>query len=302
MRETAITLYVDLPQGARLDLEVAAHAALAWSRMIKTIGQHVDPFATWEVELESALPGSQKLRSILRLPENSDARNIVLGAIGADAVFLLKEAISWGVSEVMDYMKGPDGPAEVRALSEDEVRNLAQEIVSLLHSGVGQKEAAEVYDALEKDPDVTGAGATSARDRRPLVVVPRSHFPGPTSAENAEVGVPERASLEVMEATLLRPLLTASTTRRWGFQTRSGSFGAPIEDAKFLESLLAGRLNVPLRQGIVMVIEVEITEELVDGVWQIKDRVVRRVLDVKMPPVQTDLLDGLEDDQADDDD
>lgn len=302
MTETALTLYIDLPQGSRLDLEAAANAALAWSKMIKAIGQHVDPFTPWEVELESALPGSQKLRSILRLPQDADARSIVLGAIGAAIIFLLKESIAWGVSEIMDYVTGPDAPTEVRSLSDEEIQALAAEIASLLRSDVGKKEAKEVYEALEKDPDVTGAGATSARDKRPVFVVPRSSFPSQAGGDEVRDEPEERVTTERMEAVLLRPVLTTSTTRRWGFQTRGGSFGAPVQDVKFLEDILAGRLNVPLRQGIVMVIDVEITEERIDGLWKIKDRAISRVLDVKLPPVQGNLLDDLEQDQPYDDD
>jgi len=190
----------------------------------------------------------------------------------------------------------------VRALSDEEVRALADELVTILRSGTGKADAKEVYDALEDDPDVRGVGATSAPDRRPNLVVPRSSFPGQLPESEPSEEPRERLSLETMEAVLLRPLLTASTTRRWGFQTRGGSFGAPIHDTKFLEDLLAGRMNVPLRQGIVMVIEVEITEDFVEGVWRIKDRAVKRVVSVKMPPVQAELFGASEQDQTDDDD
>ena len=302
MAETALTLYVDLPQGTRLDLEAAANAALAWSRMIKAIGQHVDPFTEWKVELDSATPGSQKLRSFIRLQDRSEVRLLIIAAIGGALGFMLKEVAAWGIGEVMDYIKGPDAPAEVRSLSEEEVRALAEQIVVLLKQGVGQEEAKEVYDALEKDPDVSGAGATSARDKRPDVVVPRASFPGRPGPSEAKPESQERVLLEQMEAVLIRPLLTSSTTRRWSFQTRGGTFGAPVQDTKFLEDLLAGRLNVPLRQGIVMLLEVEITEEAFQGLWRIKDRVIKRVLEVKAPPVQTSLFDALEQDDADDDD
>ena len=302
MPEVSLTLYIDLEQGARVDLDAAARAAIAWSKLIKTVGQHVDPFSDWEVELESALPGSQKLRSIIKLPDKADRRRVILTAIGVALGFLLKEAASWGVGEIMDYITGPDAPVEVRALSDEEVKALAEELVVILHSGTGKAEAKDVYDALEDDPDVRGAGATSAPDKRPNLVVPRSNFPSQLPEIEASEEPRERVTVETMEAVLLRPLLTASTTRRWGFQTRGGSFGAPIHDTKFLEDLLAGRMNVPLRQGIVMVIEVEVTEELVEGVWRIKDRAVKRVVSVSMPPVQRDLFGASEQDQTDEDD
>ncbi len=301
MTETQLTLYIDLQQGTRLDLEAAANAALAWSRLIKTIGQHVDPLNVWQVELGGTRPGSLRLGSIIRLPDNAEKRGMVKGAIFASVLFVFQSVGAWGISEVMDYMTGRDAPPEVRGLSEEDMRLLAGEIVALLESGVGRDDAAEVYHALEKDDDVTGVGVTSQIDQRPEVVVPRAAFP----SNQLSVGrdePEERVNVERMEIIVVKAVLAASPTRRWGFQTRLGAFGAPIRDARFLSDLVAGRLNVPLRQGIVMDVDLEITERFDGGVWRPVERAVLVVHGIRSPAVQEDLFGELEPHAADDDD
>lgn len=301
MEETTITLYVDLKQGSRLDLEAAGNAALAWAKLLKTVGESIDPFGEWQVELDRTLPGSQRIRSVIKVKGDSDRRATIKGAIVAAITFVVLETASWGIGEILDYMKGPDAPVEVQELSETQMQALASEVAEILRNGAGQQEAQAVYDALESDPDVTGAGATSGQNPRPEYVVPRGSFPARRSSAS-DTEPEERTVVEQMSVILVRPVLSTQTTRRWGFQTRAGSFGAPIHDAEFLADLAAGKLNVPLTQGIVMDVELHITEVLIGGVWRPKDRVVKRVIKITRPAVQVSLFDNLEQDDADQDD
>lgn len=285
MSEISLTLYIDLEQGSRIDLDVLANAALAWSNLIKVSGQQVDPFTDWHVELESALPGSQKLKSIIRLPQNAETRGMIKGALLASILFVFKEAIAWGVSEVLEYLTGGDAPSEVQMLPESERQKLAEEIVLLLRGGQGAAEAKDVYKALKEDEKVQGVGVTANSSGRPSFVVGRSEFSSRTDDEKLDDKV-ERTKVETIELTLIRPVLTTDTSRRWGFQSSFGSFGAPIRDQSFLKTLSEGRLNVPMTQGIRMVVEIEITEEQVGAVWRPVDRVIIRVINVIPPPQQ----------------
>jgi hypothetical protein len=297
MTETSITLYVELRQGARLDLESAANASLAWSRMIKAIGHSIDPMGDWDIELESSLPGSQKIRSYIKMKVGSDLRTLIVGAVGAALFFIAKEAVAWGVGEVLDYLRGPDAPAEVQSLSDEEVAAIAERIAVILQGSAGKTEAVEVYEALEADPDVTGAGAMNGERRKPDIIIPRAAFP--SRHEPAGIAEPEeRTVTERLDVILVRPVLAALTNRRWGFQTRSGSFGAPIQDERFLRDLVEGRLNVPLSQGIVMDVDLAVTEERIGGVWRPKERVVKRVYGIRKPLVQGRLFDDLEQDDS----
>jgi hypothetical protein len=301
MTETQLTLYIDLQQGSRLDLEAAANAALAWSRLIKTVGQHVDPFITWKVELEGTRAGSIRLGSIIKLPDNAENRGMVKGAIFASVLFVFQSVGSWGIGKIMDWITGPDAPPEARSLSQEEMRLLAEEIVVLLENGVGRDDAAEVYHALEQDVDVTGVGVTSQRDRRPEVVIPRSSFPS-RQVDAGKDEPKERVGIERTDLVVVKAVLANSPTRRWGFQSRLGAFGAPIRDAKFLSNLVAGRLNVPLRQGIIMDVDLETTERFEFGVWRPVERAVLAVHGITAPAAQPDLFSQFEPGAATDSD
>ncbi len=301
MEETSITLYVDLRHGSRLDLEAAANASLAWAKMIRAIGESIDPMSDWAVELESSLPGSQKIKSFIRIKTGGDLRTLIVGAVGSALFFLLKETVVWGYTEVLDFLKGPDAPAEVQTLTEEELVAIADRIAAILQGTAGKEEAVKVFKALEADPDVTGAGATTGSNGRPPLIIPRAAFPSRREPEEL-VEPEERTQTERMEIILIRPVLAARTNRRWGFQTRLGSFGAPIHDEEFLKALVEGRLNVPLAQGILMDVDLEISEEKIGGVWRTKDRTVKRVHGIKRAPIQTSLFDDPKQDNADDDD
>lgn len=197
------------------------------------------------------------------------------------------EARGWGVGTVLDWLIGADAPSEVQSFSEGARRQLAEEVVDALRAGVGRPEAESVYAALERDPRVTGVGATASANRRPEVVVPRENFPSATADPQEEPK--RRVTTDVVDLLLIRPVLTADTNRRWGFTTRYGYFGAEIKDTEFLERVAAGTLGVPLTQGIRLRVELEVTEELTDGVWQPINREVIQVLKVIPPPKQQSL-------------
>ncbi|MEX2520833.1 MAG: hypothetical protein WD969_16055 [Paracoccaceae bacterium] len=288
MTETALTLYVDLDQGSRISLEAAATASLAWASLIKSINHHVDPLSEWRVELESAIPGSQRIRSIIKLPDSAHARGVVQGAILASLIFIAKETVAWGVGEIMEYLSGPDAPEEVQKLSDTERNEIAETVVNKLRAGVGRKEATKVYEALKVDENVRGAGATASLTNRPSIVIPRDEFPSVAEVVEEEPKS-ERTTREQAELTLIRPILANDTSRRWGFLSRHGTFGASIRDQVFLDALAAGELNVPMAQGIRMLVEVEITEKFDGTVWMPVDRIITRVIEIIPPPRQVRL-------------
>lgn len=288
MRETALTLFIDLEPDTRIDLETVARTSLAWAQLIKSAGAQVDPFVEWRVELESATPGSQSIRSIISLPDRAELRGMIKGAVFASLLFIFKEAGAWGVGEVMDYLSGPDAPEAVQLLSDQERKELAEEIAALIKAGGGHQDAKKVYDALREDDNVRGAGATSGGRRRPGVIIERNNFPSDADIEAVEEEE-QRTTIERLEVTLIRPVLISDSSRRWGFLSKYGSFGAPIRDEGFLRNLAGGRLNVPMVQGIRMLVDLEITERRNGPIWEPVERVIKRVVSVTPPSLQDDL-------------
>jgi len=62
MSEASLVLFIDLQPGKRVDLRVAAKAAIAWADLIEEVGAYFDPFSPPSVKLEGAEPGSQRKR------------------------------------------------------------------------------------------------------------------------------------------------------------------------------------------------------------------------------------------------
>tara|TARA_R110002094_G_scaffold35391_1_gene47962 strand:- start:563 stop:1447 length:885 start_codon:yes stop_codon:yes gene_type:complete len=289
MTETSLTLYIDLEQGSKVDMEPAAYAAIAWSQLIKEIGQHVDPMNEWEVELESALPGSQKIRGVIKLPSTDKVYGAIVGAILTSLLFALKEGSAWGVGEVLDWIMGPDAPEETQLLSEKERKLIAEDIAKYLKEDIGKKKSNEVFQALEQDESVIGVGVTASATKKPDYMIPRGSFPT-INSEIPDEDVEDRVTVEQVELVLVRPILTDDTSRRWGFESQFGNFGAPILDQDFLSKLSQGKLNIPLTQGIKMIVDLEVTERKEHGLWRPAERAIKRVVKILPPATQIDFI------------
>ena len=287
MSETELTLYVALKQGARIDMEAAARAQLAWVALARAVNEHLDPASEVSVELASATPGSQRLRSLLRKANDPAGRRVIMLSVGMAAVQFLAavagHAVGWGVGEVLDRITGADAPPEVQGLSDEAREELAHMIVGLLNSGAGQAEAREVYRSLEADRQVTGVGVTASPTRRPANIVPREAFPTEV-VESAEAE--KRTQTSDMELVLVRPVLTADTNRRWQFRSAYGAFGAEVKDSAFLDRVATGTLNVPLMQGIRIYALVEVVEQREGELWRPAQYSIVRVKRIVAPPQQ----------------
>lgn len=56
-----------------------------------------------------------------------------------------------------------------------------------------------------------------------------------------------------------------------------GEFSAKLADDEFSDALRAKHTGIELGYGIQMRVDLLTRDELIDGVWQIKDRTVKRV-------------------------
>jgi hypothetical protein len=63
MNETALVLFIDLEANERIDLRVAARAAIAWADMVEDVGGYFDPSSPPSIDLVASEPGSQKLKA-----------------------------------------------------------------------------------------------------------------------------------------------------------------------------------------------------------------------------------------------
>ena len=143
MSSTSLVLFVDLKPDTKLDLRTAARAALAWADMVERVGHHYDPNSSTIIELESAQPGSQKIKAVVRSLVG-DPKTAIRTAIISTLIFFAKDTVTWGWEQVLEWMKGPDAPVEVQMLSEPEREALALEVAEALEKRLAEKEARRV--------------------------------------------------------------------------------------------------------------------------------------------------------------
>lgn len=290
MSETSLVLFVDLKPDTRIDLRIAARAAIAWADMVEEVGRHFDPLSHTTMELKSSEPGSQKLRAVVRALVG-DPKAAIRTAIISSLIFLGRDTVTWSWEQVLEWMRGPDAPSEVQTLSEDERAAIAAEVVRALEARLAAQEARRVYEELAHDENVTGAAVTSSETGRPSTIVPRSAFP-PDAYMVEEDGFQKRSKTLEAKLVLLQPVLARDTRRKWGFIWEHGTLKAAIKDQRFLEQLAKGELHVGMSEGIALTVQLEAKEELRDGVWTVKEYSVLHVLAVHPPVQQGDL--GLE--------
>lgn len=273
--EQPISLYIGLVEGHRADLAATARAALAFEAALKEIAFFVDPTIEISIALESGTEGSLHLNSFIqavrgRVPDKNTLRMIAYGAVG----WLCMETASHFYDRILSTIY-----AEEPGISADDASAIAKEVVRLMDGGVAQSQVEQVYEELSKDENVTEVGVTTLHDERPKYPVPRAHF----NLSSRVVAVDETGNtrwIEREETVLLVSPVLLPAHRKWKFSFHEGEFGAPILDDQFLERLLSGREPVPMTAGISMRVLLRTKQELIQGVWAVKDRQIIKVFAV----------------------
>lgn len=302
MTATPVSLYLDLEPGQVADMEVVARASLAFAAAVRALAAEIDPFLEIRIELASGTEGSLSLNSILRNLRNHKGEAITLGAI---ALIVL----SWFGNHLLDYgfdkaMELIDGKEEQGQQFTPEQRQELKAIVDgAVERGVAIGHAESVYREIERDPAIKGVGATSIAGQRPAVVIPRSQFAERSGARITNMQTAERRTkVEYIRVGLISPVLLQSN-RRWKFRSSQGEFGAPVKDENFIRSVVLGTTSVRMRAGIEMDIELETLEDFKNGVWEISERNVTKVIALHEPVDQGTLgLFGDDDHKPHDDD
>lgn len=295
--EATVSLYLDLERGETADIEVVSRAAIAFSAAIKALAAEIAPGVDVRVDLVSGTEGSLSLNSLIKgaglLVTKERLINIALGI----ALYFALETRDYTVGRLLDHLTGNDEASAETHLSEEDVQRLA----AAFEKRVAEKHVQQIFKEVERDPAITGVGATTKPGKRPAIVVPRAEFRERSGVVIRQETVLRRTVPERMSAVLVSPVLVEGT-RRWKFRGPYGEFGAPIKDASFTDRVLSGTTSVPMVAGILMDIEVETEEELRDGVWVPGDHVVTHVFGLQPPAtVEQASLFATGRDQGDDD-
>lgn len=275
----ALSLYFQLKEGEKADLEVVAQAAIQWVAALRAIAREIDPEAVIRVELIDASEGSLSFNTVLDFIEKQLARM----DDGATKHWRLKKlAIALAVFVTFtgvptyDYYFGDD---EVHLAEED--RRRIDELIELTRGKPEVEEKKkEFFRTLEKDPSIKGVGVTEKRDKVPAIIIPSTEFPERSGLwAILEPDSPQdRTVYPVLDVTLISPVLVKKP-RTWKFQPDGlPEFSAVMQDELFLSALEHDAVRERLRFGIKMKIRLKVVETFETGVWTAKSRAVVEVL------------------------
>ncbi|MEM6747938.1 MAG: hypothetical protein AAF608_11010 [Pseudomonadota bacterium] len=292
MSSAPLSLYLDLEDGQRADLQVVSRAAIAWANAIDEIAYVIDPSIELKIDFHSGTRGSLSLNTIIRSTSlNESDRRAIRTAVVSAAMWFTLEGSSWTVGRVLDWMTSEDAPAVVHELSRDEIEEIADTVVRKMQN-VAQNEVEAVYGEVEQDAAIKGVGVTTVSGKRPTRIIPRSEFKQRAGkAATQEHQTTHRTTVQTVEVVLVSPVLDpGSPKRRWKLASHTGEFGAVIDDKKFLEDVWLGRTVVAMVAGITMLIDLEVTEEKIDGAWRPSAYKVLNVHKLSPPTEQAQLF------------
>lgn len=297
-RDEAVSLYLDLKPGERVDLEVAATAAIEWSRAIKAAAVTVEPGFEYRVRLIAAKPGSSKwLAAIERSPINQAAKDVKAGFEAAPLILRLAVgAAVFAVTTVYPTYELYFGEDE--GFTPKQREELEEAFKTAIQDPAVKAHRQAMYWEVQQDRNIIalGGGVPDSEDWRPPAMVPADRF-----AEGDglfEVRLPEekegqRTIYQTLDVILVTPRLV-NAELSWTFRQEGipGQFNAKMRDAKFLVALERNDIQENLRANIPMRIKLEIKEVRTDGEWKVR-RGGRSVVEVVDEPTATENLGGL---------
>jgi hypothetical protein len=278
--EEALSLYLDLQDGRKADLEVLARASLAWAAAIRGMAAGMDPMSEVRIDVVDGTEGSFSLNAVVRFVRSAiPSRTATKALVMAVLLWMSEKGVEWTYEQVLDAVKD-HVLSRGEQVPDDQTRQMAREAHSALKSSGAEQPRKQFYREIERDDAIEAVGATDKPGARPATLVPRSEFArraGDRDVSN-DPDETKRTVTSELDVILISPVLK-DAERSWRFQHGAlPEFGATMKDHDFLDALRAGRIGVPLKPGIRMRIELKSREEMVGGVWEVQDRSVTRVL------------------------
>lgn len=128
-----------------------------------------------------------------------------------------------------------------------------------------QKSISKTFEAVEKDPEVTGFGFTKKiSDETPDILVPRERFSLLSSP--LEVDEPQREIKEVAELQIKRAILEKSK-RKWEFIWRGIKISAPVIDEAFYRDFFAHKITVAPGDSLEAVLKIYQSKDEDTGIY-----------------------------------
>ena len=286
MASAPISLYLDLEDGQLADLEVVSRAAIAFSRAIKDAAYIIDPSLEIRIDFVSGTEGSLSLNNLI-----SNLKQQIKNPKTLLAVAML--ALQWFGTDIRGYITDnlldQVFGVEREAMTQSDKDEIAAIVAKAVSDQLAQEHVKDVYKTLETDPAIKGVGASAEHRIRPDVIIPRSEFSARSKGQESLAAPSGKRSDTIRTTlTLVKPVL-ASGNRPWRFLSEI-EFSAYILDTDTLDSILQGRVQIPMISGIQMDVDLEIIEAKIDGIWQIQRRNILKIHGFKNPKIQESLM------------
>lgn len=285
MSDTTLSLYFQLKEDRKADLEVVANASLHWVAALRAAATAIEPDAEIRVEFINAEQGSLRLNTILEWTETQLER-LAEGSADYPRLRSLAVALSFFIGSVpaADFIKSLYSDSPAVSLDEND-RLLLQELIEHTQEEPEvESKGRKFFGSLEQDPGISGVGVSEDSNSPPALIVPSKEFAERSGLWTLQEDEDERISYAIQDVTLIKPVLIPKR-RAWTFSTDAlGEFNAVMSDERFLHALEHNQIKEPLRSGIRMRVQFKVEEKKVDGVWTLK-RGGRSIVKVLSPEV-----------------
>jgi len=281
--ERELSLYFELREGEKADLEVISSAALAWVETLRAAVKELDAATNIRVEYISADEGSLRLNALLEwfaeqlenFEEGKSRKWRLYRLLLALVVF-----VPVGGYPTYDFYFGD----HAQPLAEEDRKRLDELAELLRKSESVEAPKRKFYRTLERDPAITAVGIAPNRKEKPAFLIPSNQFAemgGLWQLEDATET--ERVTRPVLDVVLIRPALV-HTPRSWTFKPDGlPEFEAVMRDQRVLSAIRERGIQERLREGISMTIRLEVRERRSpDGTWHLV-RGGRSVIEVISP-------------------
>ncbi|UAJ11840.1 hypothetical protein [Polymorphobacter megasporae] len=280
--QAPLVFYIDLAEGQAASLESVARLSLAWSELVIELCAIIDPSSEVEIIVVDVVDGCLKIRTIVKaIGRVANQRPILAACIGG--------ILSTFFHKPVDDLSGLFWPMVYEAMGlthvshTDENTGIDRAVVEKAtivaqKTNVASAQKQRLYAQAEADSSVIGVGATTSFTERPPVFVPRSEFARRAGIVKVEIETTRVRTITRREnVILLTPQLRAKKLV-WKFADADGNlFSAKMADLNFINALQAGSTGTDLRIGIVMDVDIEMKQEMFDGVWLTQSFEVVRV-------------------------
>lgn len=283
------SIYFQLAQGQKADVETVSHALLEFAAAVKEAAYFVDPRLDLRIELTEGEESSLNLKTRFRAVGALATDRKILAGVAIGAATWLTGQVATDVyqrSPVHEWIQGhPDGQ-----LSEQEIKRVAEEVAKTVQKEPVRSHVQQFYRALDRDSAIAGVGASLDPEKRPHSIIPNSQFKTMSGVDQI-IQIDQQIREKITQETviLVSPVLLESN-RKWRFRSGTGEFGASIDDQKFLLDVLSGRRSVPMKAGIQLDVELKTIEEKTpDGLWRPVDRHILRISEMREPAHQSSM-------------